>query len=146
MTLSQDRAFAEVTTQVTGEVRLDGGLAAFADDALVQVAGGVPLAAQVAESGVPLEQALGLTVTVTAPGEITETTGTADGGTVIWTPPLAEGVVTPLRATAIEEDRAALRAQDIERWTVWALVIWAAVFVLIVVAVLVRARRRRTRA
>ena len=44
----------KVTTDVTGEVRLDGGLAAFADEALVQVAGKVPLADQVAAQRQPV--------------------------------------------------------------------------------------------
>ena len=69
LTLSQAREFATVTSDLTGEVRLDGGLGAFADQALVQVAGKVPLADQVAASGVPLDQALGLTVTVDLPGD-----------------------------------------------------------------------------
>ena len=139
LTLSQAREFAKVTTELTGEARLDGGLGAFADDALVQVAGKVPLADQLA---VPLDQALGLTITVDAPGQVTTTTGTVSGGAVTWTPPLAEGQSTRLQVTAVREDATATRARDVERWTVWALIGWAAVFALIVLAVGVRAWRR----
>src|SRR5262245_31740259 len=35
LTLAQHREFAKVTTEMTGEARLEGGVAAFADDALV---------------------------------------------------------------------------------------------------------------
>lgn len=143
LTLTQAREFAKVTTALAGEVRLDGGLAAFADDALVQVAGKVPLADQIAASGVPLDQALGLTVTVDAPGQVTATTGTAADGVVTWAPPLVEGQSTPLQLTAVQQDTAATRARDVERWTSWALVGWAVLFGVIVLAVLTRAWRRR---
>jgi hypothetical protein len=143
LALTQTREFARVTTGMTGEVRLDGGVGAFADEALVQVAGKVPLADQVAASGVPLDQALGLTVTVELPGTVTTTNGTAVGGSVTWTPSLAEGVATPLEAEALQEDAAALRASDVERWTVWGLIGWGALFALIVLIVLLRAWRRR---
>jgi hypothetical protein len=149
MTLTQDREFARVTTGVTGQVLLEGGVGAFADEALVQVAGKVPLAeqvaAQAAAGGVPLEQALGLTVTVDLPGTVTATNGTAAGGSVTWTPSLADGVATPLQAETLQEDTAALRASDVERWTVWGLIGWGALFALIVLVVLLRAWRRRAR-
>ena len=136
LTLAQRREFAKVTTDVGGEVRLDGGAAAFADDALVQVAGQVPMADQLAASGVPLEQAVSLTVTVTAPGTMTATGGSTAGGHVTWTPTLAEGQSTVLQATALEEDRTAERARTVERWTRWGLAGWAALFALIVLVVL----------
>jgi hypothetical protein len=149
VTLTQDREFARVTTGVTGQVLLEGGVGAFADEALVQVAGKVPLAeqvaAQAAAGGVPLEQALGLTVTVDLPGTVTATNGTAAGGSVTWTPSLADGVATPLQAETLQEDTAALRASDVERWTVWGLIGWGALFALIVLVVLLRAWRRRAR-
>jgi hypothetical protein len=143
LALTQTREFARVTTAMTGEVRLDGGVGAFADEALVQVAGKVPLADQVAASGVALDQALGLTVTVELPGTVTTTNGTAVGGSVTWTPSLAEGVATSLEAQALQEDTAALRASDVERWTVWGLIGWGALFALIVLIVLLRVWRRR---
>jgi hypothetical protein len=143
LALTQSREFARVTTGMTGQVRLDGGLGAFADEALVQVAGKVPLAEQVAASGVPLDQALGLTVTVEMPGTVTATNGTAAGGSVTWTPTLTEGVATPLEAAALQEDTAALRAKDVERWTVWGLIGWGVLFALIVLIVLIRGLRRR---
>jgi hypothetical protein len=143
LTLTQTREFAKVSSDVTGEVRLDGGLAAFADDALVQLAGKVPLADQVAASGVPLDQALGLTVTVDLPGPVTATTGAVADGTVTWTPALVEGQATPLQASAVQEDANALRAQDLSRWALWGLAGWAAVFALIVLMVVLRAVRRR---
>ena len=143
VTLTQAREFAKVTTELNGEVRLDGGLAAFADDALVQVAGKVPLADQIAATGVPLDQALGLTLTVDAPGQVAATTGTVADGAITWVPPLVEGQSTSLQLTAVQQDTAAMRARDVERWTSWALVGWAVLFGVIVLAVLLRAWHRR---
>ena len=48
-------------------------------------------------------------------------------------------------AEALQEDTAALRASDVERWTVWGLIGWGALFALIVLVVLLRAWRRRAR-
>jgi LppM domain len=143
LTVAQRREFAKVTTEVSGEARLDGGVAAFADDALVQVAGKIPLAEQVAASGVPFDQAVGLTVTVSAPGRMSSTTGSTSGGTVTWTPTLAEGQSTSLQAIALKEDRAAQRARTMERWSSWSLAGWGAIFALIVFAVLIVGWRRR---
>jgi LppM domain len=145
LTLTQAREFATVTSNVTGEVRLDGGLGAFADQALVQVAGKVPLADQVAASAVPLDQALGLTVTVDLPGTVTATNGTRAGGEVTWSPPLVEGQSTPLSASARKVDTAATRARNVEHWTSRALVGWGVLFALIVVLLVTRALWRRRR-
>jgi len=145
LTLSQAREFATVTSNLTGEVRLDGGLGAFADQALVQVAGKVPLADQVAASGVPLDQALGLTVTVDLPGTVTATNGTRAGGEVTWSPPLAEGQSTALSASAQKVDTAATRARTVEHWSRWALVGWGVLFALIVVLLVTLSLWRRRR-
>ncbi len=111
----------------------------------MQVAGKVPLADQVAASGVPLDQALGLTVTVDLPGTVTATNGTRAGGEVTWSPPLAEGQSTPLSADARKVDTAATRARSVEHWTRWALVGWGVLFALIVVLLVTLSLWRRRR-
>jgi hypothetical protein len=58
-------------------------------------------------------------------------------------PPLVEGQSTPVQLTAVQQDTAAMRARDVERWTSWALVGWAVLFGVIVLAVLLRAWHRR---
>jgi hypothetical protein len=148
LTITQTREFAKVTTEVRGESKLDGGVTAFADDALVKLSGQVPLAQQVAESGVPVEQAVSVTLIVTGPGSVTTANGTtAEGRSVTWTPSLAPGRSTPLQVTFVRKDRAATRARAIERWTTWGLVAWGAIFASTVLAVvLVAGRRRRRRA
>jgi hypothetical protein len=143
LALAQHREFAKVTTDVTGDVRLDGGVAAFADDALIKVAGKVPLADQVAASGVPVDQAISLTVTVNAPGTMQASGGSTTGGRVTWRPVLADGRSTPLHATAVQEDHNAERARTVARWTKWGLAGWAVIFGLIVLVVAFVAWRRR---
>lgn len=75
--------------------RLDGGIEAFADTALVQAAGGVPF---VGSSVGP--EALGLTVSVALPGEVAAPGATiVDGGRATWTAPLGPGQATVVSAT-----------------------------------------------
>ncbi len=144
--MAQTQAFAKVTTEISGQARLDGGVAAFADDALVKLAGRVPLASEVAASGVPLDQGFRVTLTVTGPGAATSTNG-APGpvGSVSWKPSTAEGRSTPIQATFVREDTAAKRGRSLERWTTWALVGWGVLFALIVVTVVLVGTRRRRR-
>jgi len=151
LTLAQSREFAKLTTTMNGSVQLDGGVAAFADDALVKLAGRVPFAQQVAASGVPIDKGLSVTLTMSAPGSVTTTNGTSgagpSGASVSWTPPLTAGQSMPVNATFVKKDAAATRARSLERWTTWGLIGWGVLFVLIVVIVLivaaVRGRRRR---
>jgi len=147
LTVTQAREFAKVTTAVHGGVRVDGGVAAFADDALVKLSGRVPLAQQVAASGVPLDRAATVTLTVTGPGSVRATNGAPVGvGSATWKPSLADGRSAPVQVTFVREDRAATQARSIERGTTWGLVAWGVIFALIVLAVaLVAARRRRGR-
>lgn len=80
---------------LSATARLDGGVEAFADSALVQAAGGVPFAG----SSVGPE-ALGLTVAVALPGEVTAPGATVvGGGRVAWTAPLGPGQATVISAT-----------------------------------------------
>jgi hypothetical protein len=126
-------------------------VAAFADDALVKLAGRVPFAQQVAASGLPIDKGLSVTLTMSAPGSVTTTNGTESSGpggaSVSWTPPLTAGESTPVNATFVKKDAAAARARNLERWTTWGLIGWGALFALIVVIVLIVAavRRRRQR-
>jgi len=150
LTVAQHREFAKLTTTMNGSLRLDGGVAAFADDALAKLAGQVPFAQQVAASGVPIDKGLSLVLTMSAPGSITTTNGTPSsepgGAAVSWTPPLTAGRSTPVNATFVKSDAAATRARNLERWTTWGLVGWGALFALIVaIVVIVAAVRRRRR-
>lgn len=84
---------------LTATARLDGGVEAFADTALVQAAGGVPFAG----SSVGPE-ALGLTVSVALPGEVTAPGASVDGGRARWVAPLGPGQATVISATGTWTD------------------------------------------
>lgn len=113
--LTRSSEFARVTSGFSGRVLLEGGLEAFADPELVAALGGVPLADLVT---VPLDEALGLTVSVSLPGEpVDGSVGATDGSTTSWTwaASVAEGVETTMAATAVLTDDAALDARRTSR-------------------------------
>jgi len=145
LALALDRSFAVVDSSFTGSAQLTGGLAAFSDDALVQALGGsTPLANLVTQ---PIDQVLGLSVTARLPGRVTSANGTvaADGASVTWQPPLADGVVTPFDAHFQLTDQGAKDARRRSQLAWGALAVYLAVLLLVVgvVALLLRRRRRR---
>lgn len=142
LVLRQDREYARVTTSLDGMVRLDGGMEAFADQALIVTAGTVPFGAA---AGADPGSAIGLTIRLNAPGAVLETTGVVDGGAVGWQPSLAAGASTELRAVVEERDRAAERARTWERVTQAAIWIWLLVVAVMAVVVALLLARRRVR-
>jgi hypothetical protein len=139
LALEQTREFARVTTTFTGTARLDGGVAAFADQALIDLAGGPPFEA---DAGPDPGAAIGLTVQVRAPGSVLETTGEIDGSTVTWQPNLSAGASTELRAAWEERDRTAERARSWQRFTRTAIWVWLLVVAALAVGVAVLLARR----
>lgn len=125
LAVDQVERFAEVETTFTGRVELEGGLEAFADADLVALVGNVPLADVVT---VPVEEGLGLAVVAALPGEVEDTTGSpVAAGITRWEPPLADGAVTDMAATALDRDEGALAARRTRDLALVGLVIWAAV-------------------
>jgi hypothetical protein len=142
LVLAQTHEFARVTTTFTGTARLDGGVAAFADQELIDLAGGAPFAA---DAGPDPGASIGLTVRLRAPGSVIETTGEVDGSTVTWQPSLAAGASTDLRALLEERDRTAERARSWQRFTrsaIWVWLLFVAALAVGVAAVLARRRSR----
>jgi hypothetical protein len=141
MALAQTREFARVTTTFTGTARLDGGVAAFADQALIDLAGSPPFAA---EAGADPGASIGLTIRLRAPGSVVETTGTVEAGGVTWQPSLAGGASTEIRAVTEQRDQVAERAKSWQRFARAAIWLWlgiVAVLVVGVVILLIRAGR-----
>jgi hypothetical protein len=145
LALALDRSFAVVDSSFTGSAQLTGGLAAFSDDALVQALGGsTPLANVVTQ---PVDQVFGLSVTARLPGRVTSANGTvsADGASVTWQPPLADGVATPFDAHFQLTDQGAKDARRRSQLAWGALALYLGVLLLVVgvVALVLRRRRRR---
>jgi hypothetical protein len=143
LTLVQDRRFAVVTTSFTGEVRLDGGVNAFADEALVAVAGGAPFA-DLADPAATAD-GLGVTLTLKAPGTATVVTGETTDAGIEWDPPM-DGSSTEVRAVLEQRDATAERARSIESASRVAVVVWlvavALLAVVVVILLVLRGRRR----
>jgi hypothetical protein len=142
LVLTQSREFARVTTTFTGTARLDGGVAAFADQALIELAGGPPFEP---DAGPDPGASIGLTVRLRAPGSVIETTGAVDGSTVTWQPSLAAGASTELRAVFEERDRMAERARSWQRFTSTAIWVWLLIVALIALGVTILLLRRQPR-
>lgn len=102
--------------------RLDGGIEAFADSALVQTAGGAPFATDLQAAGTSVDQGLGLSVAVTLPGTVTAPGATLDGDTATWTAPLGPGQATVISARAEWSDDGPDRFRLISRVALGALI------------------------
>jgi hypothetical protein len=139
LALSRSTSFARVASGFSGVAQLDGGLVAFADSALVEAVGGVPLADRVTEE--ELAAGLAVTVRVRLAGTVQSADGvaSADGDEVAWTPVLAGGTATAMNASFEQVDQGALDARRTERLARAGLVAWV-VFSLVVVAVVWRRR------
>jgi hypothetical protein len=139
------QSFAHVRSSFEATARLDGGLAAFSDTALVKALGGkTPLADRVTT---PVEQGMRLSVTARLPGAVVTSNGTvsADRSTTAWTPSLAKGATTAMQARFDQTDEGALRARRRSHLAWIAFAGYAALFVLVVVTVTLVARHRRHR-
>ena len=153
----------DITYTVTGSGRLDGGLDAFADPDLLATVGGTPYAEQIAASGAPAVDTVGVVLRVHLPGDVGGTTGQvtaaapgatdgddADGGetdsdeagSVVDWPIAMDGSDTVIAATSVK---------SLERGGAWpvlatvlfiALVAWVAAALVGIVLVARRQRRR----
>ena len=150
----QTRSFARVDTGVDGSILLANGTATFADADVVGLVGGDPYLTTLQERGIPLEDALGLRLAVTAPGDLVETDGEAtppvDGtATVTWTADIvgeaasAPGQTVSMQTALVDDE--ARRASRIEDFAPWALAAWVVLIVGVVIPVVALFRRRRRR-
>ncbi len=151
--LEQQHSLAGVSTELSGSLSFQDGLAEVADADVVEQIGGAPYLATLADREIPVEDAFGLQLVVTAPGEVVDTDGTplesADGAsTVTWEADLlgaaATGTGQPvtLRTALVDDD--ALRARRVERAAPWALAAWVVFMMFVVVPVVALLRRRRS--
>lgn len=135
-----------VTLTVTGELGVNGGLRALADDALIESVGGVPWADVLASRDEQLADVLGAELVVALPdenGNATSVTVDADGATGV------EVVTMPADGSAIPVDLRTLidltpdqRSPLVATVAGIALIVWLAVSISFAVYV-IRARRRR---
>jgi hypothetical protein len=148
----------QVTTTLTGTLRVDGGLSAFADADLLKTLGAGPYAASVAQSGVKPGDAFTFTLHADLPGTITSPAGSAD------TTPATSGSAPPSAAkssrrtftvkadgTAVDAATTAVYAKPeshrgwrtVEIVALGAVLAWAAGSAVVAAAAAVRQRRSR---
>jgi hypothetical protein len=133
--------FAQVTSTVQGQLKLDGGLAAFADADLVAALGGATPLQDVVTT--PLDQALGVTFTAALPGTASSADGqvSADKHEVQWRAPLDGSSVT-VTARFDQVDAGARSAKRRQHLATAALVVYLVVLAAVVVVVVLALQRR----
>jgi hypothetical protein len=132
-------------TVLTGSLRVDGGLASFADpDVLTLLGGATPYASAIAEAGLAPADAIGVDVTFVMPGEIQEgTTGAVSGSTVTWAVPV-DGSSVDLATTSVGDSSGGGIWSTVGTILVIAAVVWL-VIALAFIAFVAVARWQRSR-
>lgn len=132
-------------TVLTGSLRVDGGLASFADPEVLALLGGAtPYASAIAEAGLAPADAIGIDVAVDMPGEIQEgTTGTVSGSTVTWSVPI-DGTSIDLTTTSVGDTSGGGIWSTIGTILVLVAVVWVLIALAFIAFVAV-ARWRRSR-
>lgn len=153
--LEQSISRTRIVTSLSGRV-LVSSPDAFSDAALDAALGDRPYGALLAESGASLADSLGVSVTATFPGEVSQADGTVtaagSGGssTVHWTADLAGAAASEPGQTitlrSVVDDGGARRAARLRDAAPFALAAWGALFSLVIVPIAVLRRRRRRRA
>jgi hypothetical protein len=147
VSVGREDSFARTGWAVDGVLRLDGGLSAFADQALVDAVRAVPYEDDLAARGLSLEQAVTITFSIRLPGSLTETTGIerrTDQGTVVtWTAPL-DGSSMSVATLSERTDRGAEIANTTASVAQFLLVSWITLS-LTFIGWVVFARHRRKR-
>lgn len=141
--LGRQGSSSNSTWTLTGSLEVAGGLAAFADDATIQLLGGAPYAEEVKASGLDLGDAVGFTFNATIPGKVESTTGLTSNDAVTWKVPM-DGSVTDI-ATTVKNVDVASSIAGVGRYVIlFLLVVWVA-GVVILLAMVRNSRSRRPR-
>ncbi len=153
LTIGQSASRTRIATTVSGNLIVPSA-AAFADAGLLEAVGAVPFEASLTEQELRLADVLGLTFTVTIPGEVERPPGSPGGTTRTANAPRSPGPATStasprpspdqdLSAVGALDDAGARRAQRLRDFSIWALPAWAVFFALVVVPVAYLVRRRQ---
>ncbi len=103
ITLLRQTAGAVTTFHLDGRLQINGGIAAYTDEALLAAVGATPYATDLANAQVNPADAVGINFTATLPGSVRNTTGADETGVLSWTVPndgtaINLGTVTEVRA------------------------------------------------
>ncbi len=132
----------EVTVTLAGQLQLDGGFEVFADADLLGATGGMPFGDELAASGATPASSMTIRLHSELPGEIESTTGTAEGGALVWEAPL-DGSSVDLATTAVQRPASGGSWAGPVSWIALLLLVAWLALVAVAGAAVVRARRRR---
>lgn len=127
---------------LAGRLEVTGGLEAFIDDAGLKLLGSAPYLADVAEAGLDLGDAVGLSFTAQLPGKVDQTTGIAGSNGVTWAVPM-DGSKVDVATTSTNVDIASSISRVGKVLLLGLLVLWIA-GTLILLMLVANARQRRT--
>lgn len=139
LTLTRSGSIAASTFDVTGELRIDGGLAAFADAELVDLVGSVPFDDILTTEERTLVDTMTLSLATRLPGDVSSTSGVVDDNLVRWDVPL-DGSSVAVEARSRNFDVAALLGRIIAIIAFVALAAWLVGMAVVTIRVV---RRRR---
>ena len=139
MTLTRVASDSQVTTFLTGTLRIDGDLQAFADSELLAAIGGTPYVDVIRDGGLAPMDAVSFTLTADLPGE-----ATTAGQQTQWSSPLDGTSLEVSATTAIARGGSSLWS-TVSTVALVALVAWCLLAIAFIVFV-AKARRRRARA
>jgi len=147
LALSRTGGMNDATYVFSGRGGLPQGLAGFADAEALSALGGAPFAQSLTATGASLSDALGLTLRITMPGQVLETTGEQSARddddrftTFTWSVPV-DGTDLTLAASTRDRNLSAIVASVSSRVLLGLLIASAAATVVYVISVV----RRRTR-
>jgi hypothetical protein len=139
LTLTRTGSIAASTFDMTGELRVDGGLGAFADADIVELVGAVPFDDILTTQERTLSDTLSLSLATRLPGDVSSTSGAVDENVVRWDVPL-DGSSVAVEARSRNFDVAALLGRIIAIVAVVALAAWLIGMAVVTVRIV---RRRR---
>lgn len=131
------------TWTLAGRLEVNGGLDSFIDDAGLQLLDVSPYAAEVADAGLDLGDAVGITFSAALPGDVDSTTGIQKDGVITWQIPM-DGSRVDVATTSTHVAVGSSIAR-VGRTLILALLVLWIVGTLILLLLVANARNRRQR-
>jgi hypothetical protein len=123
LALTRNGKDTDSTWNLVGQLQVNDGLNAFADPQLLDTIGATPFQATLANSGLDIGQAVGVTFNLKLPGKVETTTGTSKFGTLQWIVAF-DGSTQDLATTTQNTAVAATIARIFSPLLRWMLILW----------------------
>jgi hypothetical protein len=123
LALTRSGKDTDSTWNLVGQLQVNDGLNAFADPQLLTTIGATPFQATLANSGLDIGQAVGVTFNLKLPGKVEATTGISKFGTLQWNVAF-DGSTQDLATTTQNTAVAATIARIFSPLLRWMLILW----------------------